>query len=96
MGNRHDNTQVRYASVVAVIVTCLQSPSSIMKNKVKTGMEARCDQEESSSGCELGLWTVGMPTFLSCAYHHLDDLSHVTSTQVCLHVCESRKMSVKL
>lgn len=20
------------------------------------GMEARCDQEESSSGCELGLW----------------------------------------
>ena len=36
MGDRHDNTQVRYVSVVAVIVTCLQSPFSIMKNKVKT------------------------------------------------------------
>ena len=27
-----------------------------------------------------------MPTFLSCAYHHLDDLSHVTSAQVCMSV----------
>ena len=35
MGNRH-NTQVRCASVVVVIVTCLQSPFSIMRNKVKT------------------------------------------------------------
>lgn len=36
MGERCDNTQVRYVSVVAVTVTCLQSPFSIMKNKVKT------------------------------------------------------------
>ena len=35
MGNRH-NTQLRCASVVVVIVTCLQSPFSIMRNKVKT------------------------------------------------------------